>query len=204
MDSLFIRDPCGTLVSSPPFLPYKIIFNPFWPSSTHHHGFYRLTALCMRGSPKPLQGCFWIEPSQTEIDHFLFWQEEKNGSFQGFFRGCICGSCFYFGCLAGCCSGPVLCCRPCPNERRFVLSLSFRFVTSTWQFIYLLFDCGGDTVTSIDQGIAYVLMLVALALTYLIHAADLYFTFWACKFRRLKWGCDILFVIYRERRMDDA
>ncbi|KAE8683858.1 Arabinogalactan peptide 20 [Hibiscus syriacus] len=31
--------------------------------------------------------------------------------------------------------------------------------------------------TSIDQGIAYVLMLVALALTYLIHAADLCFTF---------------------------
>ncbi|EEF51308.1 arabinogalactan protein 41 [Ricinus communis] len=27
--------------------------------------------------------------------------------------------------------------------------------------------------TSIDQGIAYVLMLVALVLTYLIHAADL-------------------------------
>ncbi|MBA0744381.1 hypothetical protein Gogos_007008 [Gossypium gossypioides] len=31
--------------------------------------------------------------------------------------------------------------------------------------------------TSIDQGIAYVLMLVALVLTYLIHAADLCFTF---------------------------
>ncbi|KAE8683857.1 Arabinogalactan peptide 20 [Hibiscus syriacus] len=31
--------------------------------------------------------------------------------------------------------------------------------------------------TSIDQGIAYVLMLVALAHTYLIHAADLCFTF---------------------------
>ncbi|KAK2664227.1 hypothetical protein Ddye_002801 [Dipteronia dyeriana] len=31
--------------------------------------------------------------------------------------------------------------------------------------------------TSIDQGIAYVLMLVALVLTYLIHAADL-----ACPF----------------------
>ncbi|KAE8662055.1 Arabinogalactan peptide 22 [Hibiscus syriacus] len=31
--------------------------------------------------------------------------------------------------------------------------------------------------TSIDQGIAYVLMVVALALTYLIHAADLCFTF---------------------------
>ncbi|XP_031255861.1 arabinogalactan protein 41-like [Pistacia vera] len=28
--------------------------------------------------------------------------------------------------------------------------------------------------TSIDQGIAYVLMLVALVLTYLIHAADFY------------------------------
>ncbi|XP_041029075.1 arabinogalactan protein 41-like [Juglans microcarpa x Juglans regia] len=31
--------------------------------------------------------------------------------------------------------------------------------------------------TSIDQGIAYVLMLVALALTYLIHAADLIYSF---------------------------
>ncbi|XWS50054.1 hypothetical protein CRYUN_Cryun12cG0055400 [Craigia yunnanensis] len=31
--------------------------------------------------------------------------------------------------------------------------------------------------TSIDQGIAYVLMLVALALTYLIHAADLSISF---------------------------
>ncbi|KAL9386964.1 hypothetical protein Peur_020088 [Populus x canadensis] len=31
--------------------------------------------------------------------------------------------------------------------------------------------------TSIDQGIAYVLMLVALALTYLIHAADLSHSF---------------------------
>ncbi|KAG4117501.1 hypothetical protein ERO13_D12G235700v2 [Gossypium hirsutum] len=31
--------------------------------------------------------------------------------------------------------------------------------------------------TSIDQGIAFVLMLVALVLTYLIHAADLCFTF---------------------------
>ncbi|MBA0787789.1 hypothetical protein Gotri_000022 [Gossypium trilobum] len=31
--------------------------------------------------------------------------------------------------------------------------------------------------TSIDQGIAYVLMLVALVLTYLIHAADLCFIF---------------------------
>ncbi|KAJ8768592.1 hypothetical protein K2173_022712 [Erythroxylum novogranatense] len=29
--------------------------------------------------------------------------------------------------------------------------------------------------TSIDQGIAYVLMLVALVLTYLIHAADISF-----------------------------
>ncbi|XVF53026.1 hypothetical protein PTKIN_Ptkin05aG0065900 [Pterospermum kingtungense] len=31
--------------------------------------------------------------------------------------------------------------------------------------------------TSIDQGIAYVLMLVALVLTYLIHAADFCFSF---------------------------
>ncbi|KAI9175203.1 hypothetical protein LWI28_028794 [Acer negundo] len=31
--------------------------------------------------------------------------------------------------------------------------------------------------TSIDQGIAYVLMLVALVLTYLIHAADLAYPF---------------------------
>ncbi|KAI5601325.1 hypothetical protein POPTR_001G094700v4 [Populus trichocarpa] len=31
--------------------------------------------------------------------------------------------------------------------------------------------------TSIDQGIAYVLMLVALVLTYLIHAADLSHSF---------------------------
>ncbi|XVF13020.1 hypothetical protein REPUB_Repub08aG0171200 [Reevesia pubescens] len=31
--------------------------------------------------------------------------------------------------------------------------------------------------TSIDQGIAYVLMLVALALTYLIHAADFCLSF---------------------------
>ncbi|GMN31717.1 hypothetical protein TIFTF001_003368 [Ficus carica] len=31
--------------------------------------------------------------------------------------------------------------------------------------------------TSIDQGIAYVLMLVALALTYLIHAADISYSF---------------------------
>ncbi|TXG50628.1 hypothetical protein EZV62_023152 [Acer yangbiense] len=34
-----------------------------------------------------------------------------------------------------------------------------------------------NTWTSIDQGIAYVLMLVALVLTYLIHAADLACTF---------------------------
>ncbi|XP_048319356.1 arabinogalactan protein 41 [Ziziphus jujuba] len=31
--------------------------------------------------------------------------------------------------------------------------------------------------TSIDQGIAYVLMLVALVLTYLIHAADISYSF---------------------------
>lgn len=31
--------------------------------------------------------------------------------------------------------------------------------------------------TSIDQGIAYVLMLVALVLTYLIHAADISHSF---------------------------
>ena len=34
-----------------------------------------------------------------------------------------------------------------------------------------------ESGTSIDQGIAYVLMLVALVLTYLVHAADLSHSF---------------------------
>uniref|UniRef100_A0A453S7B3 Uncharacterized protein n=1 Tax=Aegilops tauschii subsp. strangulata TaxID=200361 RepID=A0A453S7B3_AEGTS len=52
-----------------------------------------------------------------------------------------------------------------------LLFLTCFFQASFWSldlFIWFLFHAG----TSIDQGIAYVLMLVALVLTYLIHPLD--------------------------------
>jgi len=68
---------------------------------------------------------------------------------------------------AVCCGRNALCSYVvCVEEHSLIIHILFFFIHDDWSLVRFLAG------TSVDQGIAYVLMLVALVLTYLIHPLD--------------------------------